>query len=124
MIFDKLFGSAEKQTNKLLPIVDAINRLEAEMEKLSDDQLKAKTDEFKKRLAREENEDDMLPEAFAVVREAVKRVDGKRLFDVQLLGGITLHQGKIAEMKTGEGKTHTATTSVISTRFPEKELIS
>ena len=112
MIFSKLFGSAEKQTNKFLPLVDEINQLEAEMEKLSDEQLKAKTEEFKKRLENSEKEDDMLPEAFAVVREAVHRVDGKRLFDVQLLGGITLHQGKIAEMKTGEGKTHTATTAV------------
>jgi preprotein translocase subunit SecA len=112
MIFSKLFGSAEKQTNKFLPIVDAINGFETEMEKLSDVELKAKTDEFKKRLKNGEKEDDMLPEAFAVVREAVKRVDGKRLFDVQLLGGITLHQGRIAEMKTGEGKTHTATTAV------------
>jgi len=112
MIFGKLFGSAEKQTDKLQPIVEAINRLEAEMEKLSDEQLKAKTEEFKKRLARGEKEDDMLPEVFAVVREAVRRVDGKRLFDVQLLGGITLHQGRIAEMKTGEGKTHTATAAV------------
>ena len=112
MIFSKLFGSAEKQTNKFLPLVDEINGFEAEMEKLSDEQLKAKTEEFKKRLENSEKEDDMLPEAFAVVREAVKRVDGKRLFDVQLLGGITLHQGKIAEMKTGEGKTHTATTAV------------
>ena len=92
--------------------MEAINGLEPEMEKLSDEELKAKTEEFKKRLEKGEKEDDMLPEAFAVVREAVKRVDGKRLFDVQLLGGITLHQGKIAEMKTGEGKTHTATTAV------------
>jgi len=112
MIFGKLFGSAEKQTNKFLPIVNEINRLEASIAKLSDVELKAKTDEFKKRLENSEKEDKILPEAFAVVREAVKRVDGKRLFDVQLLGGITLHQGKIAEMKTGEGKTHTATTAV------------
>ncbi|MCX6762787.1 MAG: preprotein translocase subunit SecA, partial [Candidatus Moranbacteria bacterium] len=112
MIFSKLFGSAENQTNKFLPLADEINRLEAEMEKLSDVELKAKTEEFRKRLEKGEKEDDILPEAFAVVREAVKRVDGKRLFDVQLLGGITLHQGKIAEMKTGEGKTHTATTAV------------
>ncbi|HUD08646.1 MAG TPA: preprotein translocase subunit SecA, partial [Candidatus Saccharimonadales bacterium] len=112
MIFSKLFGSAEKQTNKFLPLVDEINGFEAEMEKLSDEQLKAKTEEFKKRLKNGEKEDDMLPEVFSVVRESVKRVDGKRLFDVQLLGGITLHQGKIAEMKTGEGKTHTATAAV------------
>ena len=112
MIFSRLFGSAEKQTNKLLPTVEKINNLEPAMEKLSDEELKAKSEEFKNRLVQGEKEDDLLPEAFAVVREAVKRVDGKRLFDVQLLGGITLHQGKIAEMKTGEGKTHTATTAV------------
>jgi len=112
MIFSKLFGSAEKQTDKLLPIVEKINDLETSIEKLSDEDLKAKTEEFRKRLENDEKEDDIIPEAFAVVREAVKRVDGKRLFDVQLLGGITLHQGKIAEMKTGEGKTHTATTAV------------
>ncbi len=112
MIFSKLFGSAEKQTNKFLPIADEINKLESSIAKLSDVELKAKTEEFRKRLKNGEKEDDMLPESFAVVREAVRRVDGKRLFDVQLLGGITLHQGKIAEMKTGEGKTHTATTAV------------
>ncbi|MFH0929817.1 MAG: preprotein translocase subunit SecA [Candidatus Moraniibacteriota bacterium] len=116
MIFSKLFGSAEKQTNKFLPIVDEINNLEPSIAKLSDEELKAKTEEFRKRLSPPagggEKEDDMIPEAFAVVREAVCRVDKKRLFDVQLLGGITLHQGKIAEMKTGEGKTHTATTAV------------
>jgi preprotein translocase subunit SecA len=112
MIFSKLFGSAEKQTNKFLPIADEINKLESSITKLSDVELKAKTEEFRKRIKNGEKEDDMLPESFAVVREAVRRVDGKRLFDVQLLGGITLHQGKIAEMKTGEGKTHTATTAV------------
>lgn len=95
-----------------MPTVEKINNLEPAMEKLSDEELKAKSEEFKNRLVQGEKEDDLLPEAFAVVREAVKRVDGKRLFDVQLLGGITLHQGKIAEMKTGEGKTHTATTAV------------
>ncbi len=112
MIFAKLFGSAEKQANKLKPLVDKINELEAQILKLSDEELKAKTGEFRERVKKGENLDDILPEAFAVVREAVKRVDGKRLFDVQLMGGITLHEGKIAEMKTGEGKTHTATTAV------------
>ncbi|MDP1845507.1 MAG: preprotein translocase subunit SecA [Candidatus Moranbacteria bacterium] len=112
MIFSKLFGSAEKQANKLKPIVDKINELESRTEKFSDEELKAKTKEFRERIQEKESLDDILPEVFSVVREAVKRVDGKRLFDVQLLGGITLHQGKIAEMKTGEGKTHTATTAV------------
>jgi preprotein translocase subunit SecA len=112
MILKCLFGGPEKQANKLKPIVEEINNLESSISALSDDQLHAKTDEFKKRLEKGEKTDDLLPEVFAVVREAVRRVDGKRLFDVQLLGGIVLHNGKIAEMKTGEGKTHTATTAV------------
>ncbi len=112
MILSKLFGSADRQANKLRPIADKINALETETAKLSDEQLRGKTEEFKKRLIQGEKEDEILPEVFAVVREAIKRVDGKRLFDVQLIGGIVLHQGKIAEMKTGEGKTHTATTAV------------
>jgi preprotein translocase subunit SecA len=116
MILSKIFGSAEKQANKLKPLVENINELESSLEKLSDSEIRSKTDEFKKRLNPStgggEALDDVLPEAFAVVREAVKRVDGKRLFDVQITGGIVLHQGKIAEMKTGEGKTHTATTAI------------
>jgi len=112
MILSRLFGSAEKQANKLRPLVENINELEPSLEKLSDEEIRSKTDEFKERLKKGENYDDILPEAFAVVREAVKRVDGKRLFDVQITGGIVLHQGKIAEMKTGEGKTHTATTAI------------
>ncbi len=112
MILKRLFGSPERQTNKLKPLVEKINDLEPEMEKLSDSDLSAKTVEFRRRIKEGETLDDILPEAFALVREAIKRVDGKRLFDVQLIGGIVLHQGKIAEMKTGEGKTHTATTAV------------
>jgi len=112
MILKRLFGGAERQVNKLKPIVGKINNLESVISKLSDEELKAKTDEFRKRLEKGEKTDDIFPETFAVVREAVKRVDGKRLFDVQFMGGITLHEGKIAEMKTGEGKTHTATTAV------------
>ena len=112
MILKRLFGGPEKQVNRLKPLIEKINQFEAEMEKLSDEELQKKTVEFKNRLSNNEKPDDILPEAFAVVREAVKRVDGKRLFDVQLMGGITLHQGKIAEMKTGEGKTHTATLAV------------
>ncbi|MDI6827743.1 MAG: preprotein translocase subunit SecA, partial [Armatimonadota bacterium] len=80
-----------------------------EFEQLTDEQLRAKTDEFKARLAEEETLDDILPEAFAVVREASKRTIGLRHFDVQMIGGIVLHQGRIAEMKTGEGKTLVAT---------------
>ena len=116
MILKRLFGGPEKQVNRLKPLIGKINQLEAEIEKLSDKELQKKTVEFKNRLnppaGGSEKTDDILPEAFAVVREAVKRVDGKRLFDAQLMGGITLHQGKIAEMKTGEGKTHTATLAV------------
>jgi len=112
MILKRLFGGAERQVNKLKPIVGKINNFESVISKLSDEELKAKTDEFRKRLEKGEKTDDIFPETFAVVREAVKRVDGKRLFDVQFMGGITLHEGKIAEMKTGEGKTHTATTAV------------
>jgi preprotein translocase subunit SecA len=107
---DWIFGETnEQQLRKLQPIVDEINRLEPEIQKLSDDQLRAKTDEFKDRLAHGETLDDILPEAFAVVRETARRTIGLRPFDVQLLGGIVIHQGKIAEMKTGEGKTLVAT---------------
>ncbi len=112
MILKRLFGGPEKQANKLKPLVDAVNALEPETERLSDEELKGKTTEFKNRLVKGKKTDDILPEAFAVVREAIKRVDRIRLFDVQLMGGITLHEGKIAEMKTGEGKTHTATLAV------------
>ena len=95
-----------------MPIVDKINGLEPEISKLSDEELTGKTQEFKKRLNEGETLDDILPEAFAVVREASKRVLGMRHFDVQLIGGIILHQGRIAEMKTGEGKTLVATLPV------------
>ncbi len=107
---DWIFGETnEQQLRRLQPIVDEINALEPEMQKLSDDHLRAKTDEFKDRLAHGETLDDLLPEAFAVVRETARRTIGLRPFDVQLLGGIVIHQGKIAEMKTGEGKTLVAT---------------
>ena len=109
----KLFKTySEKEVKRVKPIVDKINGLENEISKLSDKKLKAKTDEFKKRLSKGETLDDLLPEAFAVVREAAKRVLGMRHFDVQLIGGIILHQGRIAEMKTGEGKTLVATLPV------------
>jgi preprotein translocase subunit SecA len=108
-IFSKIFGSNEREINKLRPLVEKINSLEAEMIKLDDEQLKGKTEEFKKRIAEGQTLDDILPEAFAVVRETAKRVIGERHYDVQLLGGIVLHSGKIAEMKTGEGKTLTST---------------
>ena len=111
--FDKIFGSySEKEVKRVMPIVEKINSLESEMEKLSDKDLTAKTDFFKAELAKGKTLDDILPEAFAVVREASKRVLGMRHFDVQLIGGIILHQGRIAEMKTGEGKTLVATLPV------------
>ena len=103
---------SEKEVKRVRPLVDKINSLEPEMQKLSDQELRGKTDEFKERLKKDETLNDLLPEAFAVVREASKRVLGMRHFDVQLIGGIILHQGRIAEMKTGEGKTLVATLPV------------
>ena len=99
----------ERELKKLSPTIEEINALEPEVQALSDDELRAKTDEFRRRLADGETLDDILVEAFAVAREAIRRAVGERAFDVQLLGGIVLHQGKIAEMKTGEGKTLVAT---------------
>ena len=108
-----LFKSySEKEVKRVKPLVKKINELEPDIEKLSDKELRGKTDEFKGRLEKGETLDDLLPEAFAVVREASKRVLGMRHFDVQLIGGIILHQGRIAEMKTGEGKTLVATLPV------------
>jgi len=104
-----LVDSNEKELKRLESVVTRINSLEAEIEKLTNAELQAKTDEFKNRLKAGETLDELLPEAFAVVREAAKRTIGERHFDVQLMGGIALHQGKIAEMKTGEGKTLVAT---------------
>lgn len=96
---------AEKTRQKYQARVDKINSLEGEIQKLSDDGLRAKTQEFKQRVARGEALDSVLPEAFAVVREASRRVLGLRPFDTQLIGGMILHEGQIAEMRTGEGKT-------------------
>jgi len=107
---EKLFGDPNVKTRKTLePIVEKINSLEPSFKALTDDALKAKTGEFKDRLLKGETLDDILPEAFATVREAGRRVQGMRHYDVQLMGGIALHQGKIAEMRTGEGKTLVAT---------------
>ena len=103
---EKIFGNySEKELKKINPIVDKIEGYDSAMQALSDEELKAKTDEFKQRLANGETLDDLLPEAFAAVREAAWRVRGMKPFRVQLIGGIVLHQGRIAEMKTGEGKT-------------------
>jgi len=101
-----------KEIKKMRAIADHINEIEPNYVKLSDANLVAKTDEFKRRLQKGETLDDILPEAFAVVREASKRVLGMRHFDVQLIGGICLHRGNIAEMRTGEGKTLVATLPV------------
>jgi len=109
-IIKKIVGSKnERELKKLWPIVERIGALEPELQKLTDDQLRDKTSQFKERHARGESLDALLPEAFAVCREAGKRVLGMRHFDVQLIGGMVLHSGKIAEMKTGEGKTLVAT---------------
>ena len=112
-IFNKIFKSySEKEVKRIMPIVEKINSLEPQIKELTDEQLKNKTNEFKEQLKQGKTLDDILPEAFAVVREASRRVLGMRHFDVQLIGGIILHQGRIAEMKTGEGKTLVATLPV------------
>lgn len=109
-LLEKIFGSySEKEIKRITPIADKIESLEPEMAKLTDEQLQAKTAEFKERLANGQTLDDILPEAFAVVREASVRVTGMKHFRVQLIGGIVLHQGRIAEMRTGEGKTLVST---------------
>ncbi len=106
----KIFGDGRKEmVAKYWPIVEQINQLEKELESFSNDELKTKTQDFRERIAKGESLDDILPEAFAVAREGAKRVLGQRPFDVQLIGAMVLHEGKIAEMKTGEGKTLTAT---------------
>ena len=109
-LLTKVFGTySERELKSIYPIVDKIEALEEEYKALSDAELQAKTPEFKQRLADGETLDDILPEAFATVREASDRVLGLRPYRVQLVGGIVLHQGRIAEMKTGEGKTLVAT---------------
>ena len=120
-VLTKLFGSRnDRLLKELWPMTVQINALEAEMQALSDEELAGKTDEFRKRLEDGATVDDLLFEAFAVVREASVRVLGLRHFDAQLIGGIILHQGKIAEMKTGEGKTLTATLAVYLNALPGK----
>ena len=112
-IFSKIFKSySEKEVKRIMPIIEKINSLEESISKLTDSELRAKTEEFKEQLKNGKTLDEILPEAFAVVREASKRVLGMRHFDVQLIGGIVLHQGRIAEMRTGEGKTLVATLPV------------
>src|SRR5579885_3498387 len=112
-LFAKIFGTKhEREVKKMLPLVQAINDFEPKIQSLSDAELAAKTIEFKERLAQGATLDDLLVEAFAVCREAGRRVLKMRHFDVQLIGGMVLHQGKIAEMETGEGKTLVATLPV------------
>ncbi len=112
-VLQKILGDPnEKALKKLAPVKDAVNKLEPEFQRLSDEQLRAKTGEFRQRLEGRETLEDLLPEAFAAVRESARRNLGQRHYDVQLTGGTALHQGKIAEMKTGEGKTLVATLSV------------
>src|SRR5437879_3752364 len=113
-MLDKLLAKVvgtqnDRELKRLRPIVAAVNAFEPAIQALTDDQLRGKTAEFRARLANGEALDDLMPEAFAVVREAGRRVLSMRHFDVQLIGGATLHKGKIAEMKTGEGKTLVAT---------------
>ena len=108
-LFSRLGDSNDKELRRLQPLIDRVNELEADFERLSDEELRAKTGEFRARLKDGAALDELLPEAFAAVREAAKRTLGQRHYDVQLLGGIVLHQGKISEMKTGEGKTLVAT---------------
>ena len=112
-IMEKIFGDLNaKEVKKIEKIVDKIEAMDGEMQSLSDDELKAKTPYFKERLAKGETLDDILPEAFAVCREAAWRSLGLKHFRVQLIGGVVLHEGNIAEMKTGEGKTLVATLPV------------
>ena len=118
-IAKKIFGTEnDRKLKKLRPLVEKINSLEPEFEKLTDDALRQKTEEFKKRLKDGETLDDLLPETFATVREAAKRTLGQRHYDVQLIGGITLHRGEIAEMRTGEGKTLVSTLAAYLNALP------
>ena len=109
-LIQKVFGThSQHELKRIYPIVDHIEALEPEMQKLSDEELRDKTREYKERYAKGETLDDLLPEAFATVREAAVRSIGMKHYRVQLIGGIVLHQGRIAEMKTGEGKTLVST---------------
>ena len=120
-LFKKILGSKnERELKRLGKIVKQINLLEETLEGLSDEELKGKTTEFRERLQQGEALDQILPEAFATVREASKRVMGMRHFDVQLIGGLVLHEGKVAEMKTGEGKTLVATLAVYLNALPQR----
>ena len=109
-VFDKLFGThSQRELKRIEPLVNQIEGLRPQMQALTDGELRGKTEEFKKRLSEGETLDDLLPEAYAAVREGAKRALGMEPFRVQLIGAIILHQGRIAEMRTGEGKTLVAT---------------
>ena len=108
--FTKMFGThSERELKRIYPLVDKVESYRDSMQKLSDEELRNKTKEYKERLGKGETLDDLLPEAFATVREAARRVLGMEHYRVQIIGGIILHQGRIAEMKTGEGKTLVST---------------
>ncbi len=120
-IMKKVFGSRnDRLVKRMMKTVQQINDLEPEISSLSDEQLQAKTQEFRDRIDSGTSLDDLMPEAFAVVREAGKRVMEMRHFDVQLIGGMVLNQGKIAEMRTGEGKTLVATLAAYLNALPAK----
>ncbi|PJE58271.1 MAG: preprotein translocase subunit SecA, partial [Candidatus Portnoybacteria bacterium CG10_big_fil_rev_8_21_14_0_10_36_7] len=119
-IFKKLFGGEERQTAKYKEIVLEINKLEPKFEGFSNDELKDKTTEFKKRIKNGDTLDSILPEAFATVREAAKRTIGQRHFDVQMIGGMVLHDGKISQMATGEGKTLSSTPAIYLNALSEE----
>ena len=109
-VFSKVFGThSQREVKRIMPLVEKTESLRPEMQKLSDEELKDKTREYKKRLEEGATLDSLLPEAFATVREAAKRVLGMEHYRVQIIGGIILHQGRIAEMRTGEGKTLVST---------------
>ena len=120
-IAKKMFGTEnDRKLKKMQPTVEKINAVEPQFEALSDEQLKAKTLEFRQRFKDGESLDDLLVESFATVREAAKRTLGQRHYDVQLIGGMSLHRGEIAEMRTGEGKTLVATLAVYLNSIPER----
>ena len=109
-VVEKIFGThSSRELKRIMPLVDKIEELRPTMQALSDEELRGKTEEYKKRLTEGETLDDLLPEAFATVREAAKRALNMEHYRVQLIGGIILHQGRIAEMRTGEGKTLVST---------------
>ena len=110
IVFSKVFGThSQREVKRIMPLVEKTEALRPEMQKLTDEELRDKTREYKRRLEEGATIDDLLPEAFATVREAAKRVLGMEHYRVQIIGGIILHQGRIAEMKTGEGKTLVST---------------